>query len=369
MRRALPVLLLTFGAPSALAQAPSAPPPAPPAASAVAAPSIGTPCVERVPAGKARPTLKESVPQKGLSGHALTLNFEIVHGKGETVLPSGFQPQSSSKELESMERSGLYLPDPDGGAGPELERSEQGEQATTKVRVSFVPLPDKPGRNELVIPPLPIAIARASGDMIVLCTAPHRVLIEDPIANVPDAKPKENPTARPQLEVWTTAKNAALVALIALVAGALIAWLVGKWLRRPKPVAPPPPPRPPWEVAREELFDLKHAGLLQEQRHAEYFDRVSDTVRKYLGALYGFDGLESTTREALGVLRKVSPRIAILDTIESCLRDADLVKFARVTPSDGDCALAISRAEEIVEATMPATAPAVPPARSAEVTS
>jgi hypothetical protein len=32
-------------------------------------------------------------------------------------------------------------------------------------------------------------------------------------------------------------------------------------------------------------------------------------VRKYLGARYGFDGLESTTRESLSVLREVSPRI------------------------------------------------------------
>jgi hypothetical protein len=167
------LVALVLAAPPARGQAASAAAP-PPASAAVSLPSLGTPCVERLPAGKQRPALKESVPTKGLSGHALTLSFEIVHGKGETVLPSGFQPQASSKELEAMERSGLYLPDPDGGAGPELERSEQGEQATTKVRLSFVPLPDKPGRNEIVIPPLPIAIARASGDMIVLCTEPQR---------------------------------------------------------------------------------------------------------------------------------------------------------------------------------------------------
>lgn len=353
MRRARAALAVLLSAAPALGQAPSAAAPATPAP-----PSVGEICVERLPQGKARPELEQSGPSKSLSGHALTLSFEIVHGKGETVLPSGFSPQSSSKELEALERSGLFLPDPDGGAGPVIERREQGERATTKVQVSFVALPPKPGRNELVIPPLPIAIARASGDMIVLCSQPHRVLIEDPIANVPDPKPKDNPPPRPQLEIWTTAKQAAIVALIALIVGALIAWLVGRWLRRPKPVPPPPPPRPPWEVALEELFDLKHAGLLKEQRHAEYFDRVSDTVRKYLGALYGFDGLESTTREALGVLRKVSPRIAVLDTIESCLRDADLVKFARATPTDADCALALSRAEEIVQATMPAAPPA-----------
>jgi hypothetical protein len=361
LKRAAAVLALLCCATPAFGQTPPAAPSAAANAGTLDVPTVGAPCIERLPDGKKRPELKQSVPARGLSGHALTLTFDVVHGKGETVLPSGFQPQSSSKELEAMEKSGLYLPDPDGGAGPELERTEQGDQATTKIKVSFVPLPSNPGRNELLIPPLPIAIARASGDMMVLCTSPARVLIEDPTANVPDAKPKDNPDPRPQTEVWTTARDAALVALIALVVGALIAWLVGRWLRRPKPALPPPPPRPPWEVALEELFDLKHAGLLQEQRHAEYFDRVSDTVRKYMGSLYGFDGLESTTREALGVLRRVSPRIVILDTIESCLRDADLVKFARVTPSDADCALALSRAEEIVEATMPPKAAAPVP--------
>jgi hypothetical protein len=348
-------------APSASAPEPTASPPP------VAVASIGEPCVEKLPADKPRPKVKETLPSRGLSGHALTLTLEIEHGKGETVLPSGLSPQASSKELAALERSGLYLPDPDGGAGPSLERREAGENATTTVKLWFVPLPDKPGRNQLVIPPLPITIARASGDVMVLCTAPHRVTIEDPIANIPDARPKDNPPPRPQLEVWTAAKTASLVAAVALVSGALLAWLIGKWLKRPKPAPPPPPPRVPWEVALEELYDLRHAGLLEEQRYAEFYDRVSDSLRKYLGARYGFDGLESTTREALAVLRKVSPRIPVLETIESFLRDADLVKFARFTPSEADCVLSLSRAEEIVKTTIPPlTAPNAPPPAEAE---
>jgi hypothetical protein len=346
----------------ASAQAPSA---SAPAAASSAAPvsvaSIGEPCVEKLPADKARPKLKESLPSRALSGHALTLTLEIEHGKGETVLPSGLSPQASSKALEALERSGLYLPDPDGGAGPVVERREAGENATTTVKVSFVPLPEKPGRNQFVIPPLPITVARASGDVMVLCTDPHRVTVEDPIANTPNAKPRENPAPRPQIEVWTAAKTATIVAAIALVVGALLAWMIGKWLRRPRPVPPPPPPRLPWEVALEELYDLRHAGLLTEQRYAEHYDRVSDTLRKYLGARYGFDGLESTTREALSVLRKVTPRIAVLDTVESFLRDADLVKFARFTPSEADCVLSLSRAEEIVRTTVPPPTEAAAP--------
>ena len=49
---------------------------------------------------------------------------------------------------------------------------------------------------------------------------------------------------------------------------------------------------------------MRHAGLLDARRHAEYFDRVSDAVRGYLGARFGFDGLESTSDEILTALRK-----------------------------------------------------------------
>ena len=140
---------------------------------------------------------------------------------------------------------------------------------------------------------------------------------------------------------------------IALPIGLLAAWLIGRYLRRPRPEPPPPPPRPPWEVALEELFDVRHAGLVAEGRLAEHFDRVSDIVRKYLGARFGFDGLESTTREVLYVLRRVSPPLEPLDSIETFLRQADLVKFAKTVPSAEDCELALTRAERIISTTLP----------------
>jgi hypothetical protein len=336
----------------------SAPPGAP--ASAAAAPSGSAPrariddgCVEHVPAGKARPNVVEEVPARGQSGHALRVRLVIEHGKGETVLPSGFQAQAESAELRALERAGLYLPDPDGGAGPVLERKEQGDRATTTLDVSFVPLPQKPGRSLVVVPPFPISVARASGDVIVVCTKRHEVSIEDPIANVPNPAPKPNPPPLAQREVWTTLKNAVMLGAVALAVGALVAVLATLWLRRPRPAPPPPPARPPWEVAFEELYDLRHAGLVAEARFAEHFDRVSDIVRKYLGARFGFDGLESTTREVLSVLRRVNPPLESLDSIETFLRQADLVKFAKTVPSAEDCELALTRAERIISTTLP----------------
>jgi hypothetical protein len=106
------------------------------------------------------------------------------------------------------------------------------------------------------------------------------------------------------------------------------------------------------------LHDLRHAGLTREGRYAEHFDRVSDIVRRYLGDRYGFDGLESTTREMLGELRRTTPRIVVLDEIERFLRQADLVKFAGLKPGEPECVNALSEAAVIVERTVPAPMPA-----------
>lgn len=311
-------------------------------------------CVERVPSGKARPTLRETFPSKAESGHAVALQVAVEHGKGETVLPGGFRGELETQGMRALEAAGFHLPHPDGGAGPTLQLKAEGDRATTEVTIRFVPLPEKPGRQQLVLPPLPITVARASGELVTVCTAPHPITVEDPIANTPDPEPVGNPPPRPQLEEWTALKNAVYVALIALPLGALAAFLISRWLRRPRPEPPPPPPRPPWEVALEELFDIRHAGLIRAQRLSEHFERVSDVMRKYLGARYGFDGLECTTREMVSRLRRVTPPVPALGSIESFLRQADLVKFARVAPTEQESEYALVSAEEIVRSTTPA---------------
>ena len=367
---------LTLLAATAQAQAPSA------SASANAAPSAntatsGTPaaspppeseggCVEKLPAGKVRPTLGEAFPTRGLSGHALPLVVTLTHGTAETVLPTGFRFQPDTAQAKALKAAGFILPDPDGGAGPKVERKDENGATKSRVTLSFVALPNEPGRHQLTLPPLPITVARASGDLITLCTKPHTIVVEDPTSSTPNPKPKDNPPPRRQREEWTFLKQIVGIGAIALVVGALLAWLIGRWLKRPRPVPPPPPPRPPWEVALESLHDLQHAGLTREGRFAEHFDRVSDVVRRYLGDRYGFDGLESTTREMLGELRRTTPRIGVLDEIERFLRQADLVKFARLTPSEPECATALGEAQLIVERTVPPPLPvgAPPPPAS-----
>jgi hypothetical protein len=320
-------------------------------------------CVETAPTGAERPQMVDSFPERGLSGYAATLHVVVSHGRGETVLPHGLELQSESDTAKALKNAGFAFPDQDGGAGARLTSIDldpkTGRRQTT-IDLPLVALPSDPGRHTLVLPSLPISIARASSDVVTLCTRPHSIIIEDPTASTPNAQPKPNPAPRPQREEWVALERAMSWSVVGLAAGGLLAWLLLKWLRRPRPVPPPPPPRPPWEVALERLDEARHAGLLQTQRFAEFFDRVNDAVREYLGARFGFDGLESTTDETLRALRRAPAFGVSLPEVAAFLQECDLVKFADMTPTLEECERALGQAERVVRATMPIAAPPAP---------
>jgi hypothetical protein len=319
-------------------------------------------CIEHIPEGKERPQIKESFPDRGRAGYAVSLVVEVPHGLGEAVLPGGFRLQLDSPEGKAIQAAGFVIPALDGPAAPRVARSDQDGQVMTRVELPFVPLPKDPGPQRLTLPSVPIAIARPSGELITLCTAPHELAVDDPTANVAQATPRPNPPPQRQLEVWTAAKNVALGALIALPLGALVALAVGWWLRRERPLPPPPPPRPAWELALEGLARVRGKRLIEQGLTSELFDEVSLLVRDYLGRRFGFDGLESTTRELLEHVARLGPNApeqALVQDIEVLLRRADLVKFANLAPEAAECELALERGERIVRGTMVAPRPAI----------
>jgi len=333
-------------------------------------------CVETIPKGSQRPRVVDVFPLHGTSGWAATLSVTVEHGRGERVLPSGLDLSSAAEAKKVLQKAGFVLPDQDGGAAAQLwSAPDDAKKSTveTHLDLSVVTLPAQPGRNTLELPPLPVAIARANGEIVTVCTRSHTIVVEDPIASVPDAQPRQNPPPRPQREEWTSLKKALQYAAIGIAIGAALAYLAYRIVTRPKPVPPPPPPRPPWEIALEKLDEVRHAGLLEGKRHGEYFDRVSDAVRGYLGARFGFDGLESTTDEILAALTRQGAGFIRLDEeerprdrisglpapgvplaeIRRFLAQADLVKFANLTPDLEQCEKALVVGERIVRATMP----------------
>jgi hypothetical protein len=344
--------------------APSAKPLAPlpvVTASANPAPANIHGCVESIPTGSHKPLMEESFPSRGKTGYVATLTVKVHHGKGETVLPRGLDLANEADAKRLLKEAGFVVPDQDGGAAARLEDvpvdPAHPDLVTTILEIPLVALPEKPGRSQLVLPPLPIAVARANGGIMSTCTQSHTIIVEDPIASTPDAKPKPNAPPRPQREEWIALENWLEVLAAILAVGALLGYFFYRWSKREKPVPPPPPPRPAWEVALERLDEIRHAGLLDNQRYDEYFDRVSDTIRLYLGARYDFDGLESTTDEVMAALRKADPPAAIYAEIDAFCKECDLVKFANMTPQLDDCSRALDAGEQIVRKTMLMMAP------------
>jgi len=313
-------------------------------------------CTEHIPPGASKPTITEAFPSKGFAGYAWNLELTVTHGKGETVLPEGFR-QSGSEAAKALAAAGFAIPDPDGGAGPTITTEQTDSGAVTKLSIPFVALPPVPGRVEMVLPPVPIAVSRASGELVTVCTESHAISIEEPIANLQNPKVMPNADPRPQREEWVLAEQVAIGLLVAAILAAVAAWLIRRWRRIPRAI-PVVPPKLPWLAALEELEELKGSTLLAEGRFDEYFDRVSDCVRKYLGARYGFDGLETTSDEMRALLRRVRPPVPEIGGIAAFLGDCDLVKFARMVPTEKECVDALTRGERIVHMTTPKPPPA-----------
>ena len=206
-------------------------------------------CVETIPAGAARPVITDTVDPRGRSGYASVLVVKIEHGKGESVLPGGIDLQTSSDAAKELQAEGWVIPVQDGSGGARLSTgpldAAHPDRSLTVLELPLVALPKEGGRHVLTIPPLPIAIARAGGQIVTGCTHPQRVTIDDPIAETLEPTPHGNPPARQQREEWTALKRGLLIGGIGTVCGALAVLLLRRWQRRPRPEPPPPPPRPP----------------------------------------------------------------------------------------------------------------------------
>lgn len=336
-----------------------APPGAPAPSGSAPRGAVRATCVEHLATGATRPAMRDELPKEGLSGYAVELVVTLDHGKGETVLPGGFRLQRGSDAARALERAGFELPEVDAGASPRISSEDTARGVRTTVHIPLLLLPDEPGRHLLRLPPLPIAVARAGGDLTTLCTKPHDILVEDPTANESKPLPRPNPPPRPQREPWEELKVAVMAILIGLVLGTIFTWLLRRWARRPKHRVEPAPVLP-WIAALQELDRIRRSGLLTEGRTEEVFDLVSDCVRKYLGARYGFDGLETTTHEMKSLLRRVRPPVPELEAIGAFLDDSDLVKFARFLPAAEEAVTLLARAETIVRWTTPPQAKVAP---------
>lgn len=293
------------------------------------------------------------------AGHAVRVETRVEPARpkvGDRVLITYRLLAPSSDRVE-------FEPDPAAFAQPgnELEyarsqpdrdrRAHAGPGGMVYGEVSVAVQPFKTG--EIVIP-RQLARLNAAGDVVRLCTPAVRFRVSDPFGNTPhptakDLTPPEEVTAETlRWRYVMFAVDAAFALIVATV-------LLNTWARsRPKPEAPPPPPIPPWISATEALEVLSRGDLLSRGLTKDYYDQLSDIVRRYIGALRNFDALEMTTIEVLAKLKRVPIAGVTTAEIAHLLTECDLVKFARHVPSHEESEKILDVAFGIVKRSSPA---------------
>src|SRR5262249_43489924 len=125
----------------------------------------------------------------------------------------------------------------------------QGAQQRFVFNVELIAL--EPGDKPL--PAIELRVVTKDNNVGTIKTEPLPYKVRGLGANEPNAQAKlESKPVAVLEDNWIPVY--VLAALLAAAAGAGIAWLIGRYLkRRAKAAIPPPPPRPPWEIAVEKL--------------------------------------------------------------------------------------------------------------------
>ena len=154
------------------------------------------------------------------------------------------------------------------------------------------------------------------------------------------------------VEYW----NYTLAWVLGMGGGGLLMGLIGFLIAYTRPRPPvemqQPPPRPAHEVALEKLDQIRADNLLEKGLYMEYYVRLSEAVREYLGGRYGFDGLDRTTEEMLRQMAHANLPTSLGEQfLTHLLYECDLVKFAKYAPGSIDQEEALRSAYRLVHET------------------
>ena len=237
---------------------------------------------------------------------------------------------------------------------PFVEKSRAQKQETVDgkpVQVFRLTLVTYDEVGELTIPGFVLRSSPTDGGTAVDLQVPEsKISVVSMLAGV--EKPEPRDVAEP-VEI-TIADYRLLVYLGFLLLWALMTLSLRFWLARTrteKRLEVLPPVQLAHEIALKKLHQVVEDDLLRQDRAQEYFVRISEAVREYLGNRYGFFALDLTSRELLEELRDRPTPGLEHGSLSRLLDDADLVKFAKLHPSDEMSSSSIDGAFEVVHKT------------------
>jgi hypothetical protein len=174
--------------------------------------------------------------------------------------------------------------------------------------------------------------------------------------DIRDVKAPFSIPAKPYLRNFLIGAGA-FVLILAVALYLIIRHLFGKKQQAPVEWIPP---RPIEELAMEDIQALEISSLLAEGRIKEYYSRISEIIRVYLGRRFKVNAIDLTSYELLCTLEDKEIRDEVFKILEGFLDTCDLVKFAKYKPEEAVHTAITEKARLIVRETTPSPAAAVP---------
>jgi len=221
------------------------------------------------------------------------------------------------------------------------KETRDGARIERTADVTFIPL----SIDSSVVPANAFDFVTAAGDTIRAFTDEVRVPIKRIAADAQDLRPlKEQWKAPPNYWLWGAIAAAVLVAI------AILVWWIRRRRARDGTIAPEAE-EPPDVIALAELERIAGMGLAARGEYKLHYTLVVDALRRYLEARYRIETMDRTSFEILDALERRGERVKGLGQL---LDEADLVKFAKFSPTVDSAMAAIGRARDIVIITSPA---------------
>lgn len=141
--------------------------------------------------------------------------------------------------------------------------------------------------------------------------------------------------------------------LLLLLIAAVAAWYLYTYYRdkaaKPEPETPPfftPEPfNNPLDQLENKLNRLGNYPLSEPEDFKSFYVQLGDAIREYFERLYRIPALESTSREILYELNRRAVDEELVEKTRDVLREADMVKFAKFTPSQSQANEALQKAD------------------------
>ncbi|HZI03910.1 MAG TPA: hypothetical protein VEZ71_07810 [Archangium sp.] len=178
-------------------------------------------------------------------------------------------------------------------------------------------------------------------------------------ADLKDIQPPTEVAIRSWTLLW------ALLGVLAAAVVGFVAWRLFQKYRN-RPLAEVKPLLPLDVRTRQALDTLKSEDLPAKGKVKDFYFRLSEIIRGYLGERYGFDALECTSSELMQELRRKKPLQFPEDGLMRFVSESDLVKYARAESTPESCREALAFGYELLDKTWP---PLVPPLTEASLVS